>query len=88
MECTPQTDQQAQDIRSYALAGFEGNMPSAMECISWSDQQTKSLGSKVLVMRLRGGAPKKCRRRAYFHGGSSQPINEMRVEIDSKSEKE
>ena len=81
LECIPQPDQQAQDTSSDAVAGFEDDMSSAMERIPWSDQQTESLGSKVPVMRLRGGAPKKRRRRAYCHG-SSQPINQMRVEID------
>jgi hypothetical protein len=59
-----------------------------MEFIPWSDQQTESLGSKAPVMRLRGGAAKKRRKRAYFHGSSSQPIDEMRVEIDSESKEE
>ena len=39
-------------------------------------------------MRLRGGAPKKRRRVAYFHGSSSQSMDDMRVEIDSEEEKE
>ena len=39
-------------------------------------------------MRLRGGAPKIRRRMAYFYGNISQPIDEMRVEIDSESEEE
>ena len=38
-------------------------MTSAMKCISWLDKQTESLGSMVPVVRLRGGASKKLRRR-------------------------
>jgi hypothetical protein len=45
---------------------FESDMLSAVECIPGLDQQTESLGSMIPVMRLRGGAPKKRRRRAYF----------------------
>ena len=39
-------------------------------------------------MRLRGGAPKKRRRRAYFQGSSSQHIDDMRVIIHTDSEGE
>ena len=39
-------------------------------------------------MRLRGGAPKKRRRVAYFRGSSSQSMDDMQVEIDSEDEKE
>jgi hypothetical protein len=59
-----------------------------MECISLSDKQTESLGSMIPVTRLRGGAPQKRKRRAYFQGSSNQPIDEMRVEIDSEPEEE
>jgi hypothetical protein len=63
-------------------------MISAMECLPGSDQQTESLDSKIPVMRLRREAPKKRRRRAYFQGSSSQPIDEMRMEIDSEYKEE
>ena len=88
LECIPQPDQHSQDTYSGAAAGFEGDMFSTTECIPWSDQQSESLGSKVPVMRLREGAPKKRRRTAYFHGSSSQSMDDMRVEIDSEKEKE
>ena len=88
LECIPQPDQRSQDTHSDAAAGFEDDMSSTMECIPWSDQQSESLGSKVPVMRLRRGALKKRRRRAYFYGSSSQSMDEMRVEIDSEEEKE
>jgi hypothetical protein len=39
-------------------------------------------------MRLRGGAPKKLRRKAYFRGSSIQSIDEMTVEVESESEEE
>ena len=39
-------------------------------------------------MRLRGGAPNKGRRVAYFRGSSSQSMDDMQVEIDSEDEKE
>jgi hypothetical protein len=54
-----------------------------MECISSSDKQTESSGSMIPVIRLSRRAPKKRSRRAYFQGSSNQPIDEMRVEIDS-----
>ena len=88
LECIPQPDQHSQDTHPDAAAGFEGDMSSTTECIPWSDQQSESLGSKVPVMRLRGGAPKKRRQRAYFHGSSSQSMDEMRVDIESEDEKE
>jgi hypothetical protein len=66
----------------------ECDILSATECIACSDQQTESLGSMIPVMRLRGGAPKKRRRRAYFQGSSNQHIDEMRVEIHTDSEGE
>jgi hypothetical protein len=53
---------------------FESDMLSAMERIPGTDQQTESLGSKISVMRLRGGAPKKRRRRAYFQAASANPL--------------
>ena len=68
--------------------GLKGGMSSDMECIPRSEQQSESLVSKVPVMRLRGGAPKKRRRRAYFHGSSSQSMDEMRIEIHSEDEEE
>ena len=88
LECIPLPDQHSQDTHPDAAAGFEGDMSSTTECIPWSDQQSESLGSKVPVMRLRGGAPKKRRRMAYFRGSSSQSMDEMRVEIGSEEEKE
>ena len=88
LECISQPDQRSQDTHSDAAAGFEGDMSSTMECIPRSDHQSESLGSNVLVMRLRGGAPMKRRRVAYFRGSSNQSMDEMRVEIDSEEEKE
>jgi hypothetical protein len=67
---------------------FENATLSAMEDITGSDQQTEFLDSTIPVMRLRGGAPKKRRRRAYFQGSSSQPVDEMRVEIKTESQME
>ena len=72
LECIPQTNQRSQAAHSDAAAGFEGDMSSTMECIPWSDQQPESLGSNDPVMRLRGGAPKKRRRVAYFRGSSGK----------------
>jgi hypothetical protein len=51
-------------------------------------KQTESLGSMGPVMRLRGGASKKRKRRAYFRRSSSQLMDEMTVEVEPESEKE
>jgi hypothetical protein len=88
LECITQPDQQSHSIPSDAAAGLEDDMSSAMECIPWSDQQTESLDSKVPVIRLKGCDPKKRRRRAYFHGSSSQSMDEMRFEVHTDSEEE
>jgi hypothetical protein len=80
LECTSLPDQQQQflfpnrdQISVDASDGFEGDMSSIIECISQSVQQSESLDSNVPVMRLRGGAFKKKRRRIEtFQGSSSQ----------------
>jgi hypothetical protein len=92
-ECISQPDQQQvflfpnrDQISVDAPDGSEGDMSSIMECISQSVQQSESLDSNVPVMRLRGGAPKKRRRRIEtFQGSSSQYMVQMTVRMETDS---
>ena len=93
-ECISQPEQQQvflfpnrDQISVDAPDGSEGDMSSIMERIPQSVQQSESLDSNVPVMRLRGGAPKKRRRRIEtFQGSSSQYMVQKTVRMETDSE--